>query len=112
MNLTCRFSLVGNGEPLIHASNAAERRGLNLSSSYRVVVGNILIEDFNVHVISDVLDIDVVGLIPPRRLARVLFDSCLESLLSILNNTEGVHFTKELCVTGEFGLDNSQAKTS
>jgi len=110
MDLASSLTLISNREPLIQASGNADRGQLHLAGTNSVVGSNIFIEDFDGHVVSDVLDIDFEHLVPLRGLACVLLHLGLVALLSVLNDTEGVHLAEELSVASEFGFHYGKLK--
>jgi len=79
-----------------------------LTSTYSVIVGNIFIEYLDEHIVADILNFDVISLVPLGHLARILLDGRLECLLPVVDNAEGVHLSKELSITGQTCLDNSE----
>jgi len=110
MHLASRLTLISNREPLIQASLDAEGRQLHLAGTDGVVGSNIFIEHFDAHVVSDVLDVDFEHLVPLRVLACAVLHLGLVALLSVLNDTEGVHLAEELSVASEFGFHYGKLK--
>lgn len=99
MDLTSRLTLVSDGKPFVQASRKAERRALDLASTNSIVIGDVFIKYFNPHIVSDVLDVKLISLVPHGSLSCVILNSSLVSFLSVLDDTEGVHFAKELSIT-------------
>lgn len=112
MNLTGSFAFVSDGEPFVHTSGKAERGSLEHDGTDCVIISNIFIENLDSHVISNVLNIDVVGLIPDGGLSSVLLGHGLEFLLTVLNKAEGVHLSEEFGITGKLGFDDSESELS
>lgn len=83
-----------------------------MACSYGIVIGNVFIEYFDPHVVSDVFNVDIESLIPNRLLTGVVFHCSLEAFLSILNDTEGIHLAKEFSVTSKSSLYNSETQFS
>jgi len=79
-----------------------------LTSTYSVIVGNIFIEYLDEHIVADILNFDVISLVPLGSFSRILLDGRLECLLPVVDNAEGVHLSKELSITGQTCLDNSE----
>jgi len=110
MELTSLLALVGDGKPIIQASGKAERGALDLSGTDGVVGSHVFIENFQPHIVSDVLDVYLVSLVPDGGLSSVVLDSRLITLLSVLDDAEGIHFTKPLSIASELSLHNSEAQ--
>jgi hypothetical protein len=104
VQLTGHLSLKSQGEPLIHTTGDSESADLSLEGADGFVLGDILIEAFEDHVVTNVLHIELESLVPDRGLSSVLLDDSLEAGLSELNNAEGIHFAHELGVSSQFGL--------
>ena len=82
MNLTGRFTLVLNRKPVIDSVSDTEGGKFDSSLANFVIGTGVLIEDLNCHVVSNVLHIDVEGLVPNGRLTSSILDSSLEVLLA------------------------------
>ena len=61
------------------------------------------------HIIANVLDVDVEDLLPLGSLAGTLESASAQFLLASLDLDPGVHFAKPLCVAGQCGLNDVQA---
>ena len=85
---------------------------MNRAGTYQVTGGDILVEDLECHVITDVFHIDLEGLVPERRLASSLKGSGLVLLLAGSEDAVGVHLGEELGVTSELRLDHVNAQAS
>ena len=82
MNLTGRFTLVLNRKPVIDSGSNTEGGKFDISLANFVIGTGILIEALNRQVVSNVLHIDVKGLVPNGRLTSSILDSSLEVLLA------------------------------
>ena len=82
MNLTGRFTFVLNLKPVIDTVVDTEGGKFDSSLANFVIGTGVLIEDLNCQVVSNVLYIDVEGLVPNGRLTSSILDSSLEVLLA------------------------------
>ena len=82
MNLTGRFTLVLNRKPVIDSMVDAEGGKFDSSLANFVIGTGVLIEALNRQIVSDVLHINVEGLVPNGRLTSSILDSSLEVLLA------------------------------
>lgn len=99
VNSTTLLTLVLKIEPLVHATVHAEARNLHNNGADQVTCGHILVHDFDVNIVTDVLDVNVDGLVPLRKLTGALEHLGLEILVACHNLAEGVHLRKHFCVT-------------
>lgn len=112
MDLAALFSLVLNGEPLIDSSAHGKGRDLDGGFTNQVTSGNIFVENLDNHVVSNVLDVNVEGLVPLWRFTRTLEHVGLILLLASRDDAVGIHFTEELSITSELRFDNFEPKGS
>ena len=68
--------------------------------TYQVTRCYVLIHDLNGHIVANVLDINIKGLVPLGNLATALNRSSLKLLLSSLKDAVGVHLAEGLGVSG------------
>jgi hypothetical protein len=83
-----------------------------LAGTDSIIVSDIFIEHLDEHIVTNVLNFDVVSLVPFGRLSCVLLHGCLECLLPVVDNAERVHLSEELRVAGQTRLNNSETKLS
>ena len=82
MNLTGRFTLVLNRKPVIDSVVDAEGGKFDSSLANFIIGTGVLIEALNRQIVSDILHINVEGLVPNGRLTSSILDSSLEVLLA------------------------------
>ena len=80
--------------------------------SYRIGICDILVHNFDCHVVADILHVDVEAFVPSGRLSCTLFRRRSMLLLAGLNDDIWVHLAKEFCVSGETRLNDFKAQVS
>ena len=100
VNLARRFATVSNLEPLIDTLSDTEGGQLEGGLTNLVIRAGILVEHFDVNIVTDVLDINVEGLVPDGGLTCTILHERLEVLLTGRDLTVRVHLTECLGVTG------------
>ena len=80
--------------------------------TYRIAGRNVFIQDLNEKIITDVLDIKVERLVPPRGFAGALQGAGAELLLASLQSAVRVHLTEDLSVARKTCLDNLNLEAS
>ena len=108
MDLTSLLSFEANLEPLINAVSDAKSRQFHSGLADNIIIDNILFHDLDGQIVTNVLDIDLEGLIPNWGLASAVLGVGLELLLTSRDFAVWVHLTECLCVTCQFGLNHSQ----
>ena len=98
MDLTGRLALVSNLEPFVDTVVDAEGGELDGGDTDNVVAANILVVHLDRQIITDVLDINVEGLVPDGGLASSVLDVSLEVLLARNDLYVGVHLSEGLHV--------------
>ena len=103
---------MSNLVPVINASVDAECGKFDRCLTNFVVRAGVFVKDSDREVVTDVLDVDIEGLVPDWRLASSVLDSRLEILLASRNFTIGVHLAEGLRVTSQSRLDHCQGERS
>jgi hypothetical protein len=109
-NTACLLAFPLDVEPLVDTGADAKSRKLELDIADIVALRHILVFDSDEKIVADVLHINGPNLIPLGSLARAVLNFGFVLLLAILKFTVGVHLAEHFGVTGQFGLDNVQAK--
>ena len=78
-----------------------------------VIDGHILIHDFHVNLVINVLNLEVEFLVVPLRgLARLVDNSRLLLLLQVSEHAVGVHLAEHLCVARQFSLNQMNGEVA
>lgn len=108
-DLTRLLALVVDRKPFIDTSIDAKSWDFDCARSYLLTAHCVFIEYNYLHIIANVLDVDVEDLVPLGSLACTPERECAQFLLSSLDLSPGVHFGEPLCVAGQLSLDNVEA---
>ncbi len=88
-------------EPVVTSLAIAKRSKFDCSLSDKITVTHILVKNFEVHVVPDILDVDFEKFIGPFGIfARILHRLGTDALLASVDHNVGVHLTEGLGVTG------------
>ena len=111
MKLTNLLPLVVKREPIIDTgTRGAQGRCLDVHLTDLIITFRAFVPDYDYHVITDILDIDIKCFVPLWVLA--ILCRSLELLLSILYRDEGVHTSEGRCISREASLDDLEVKGS
>ena len=112
VNLTGGLSLKSESEPFIETSRKGKSADLSLEGANGFVFGNIFVKNLENHIIANVFDVKFKGLVPDGDLAGILLYDSLESLISVINDCEWVHLSKELGVSCQFSFHDREVKSA
>ena len=94
MDGSCLLTFVLEGEPLINTAIDTERGQLDLCRSNVVTGRDIFIPYRDFHVVTEIFDVDVEGLVPFWRLSSAVQCISFDLLHSCFNDAIWVHFAK------------------
>ena len=101
------LSLEVDLEPIITTLSHAKRGKFDCGLSNKIAITHVFVKNFEVHVIADVLDIDLEKLVGPFRcFAGVLHGLCTDALLASVDHDVGVHLAESLGVARELSFED------
>ena len=103
---------MGHLEPLIDSIVYAEGGKFDGSLTNFFIRGNILVHHLDGQIITNILDVEIEGLVPDGLLACSVLDVGLELLLAGADLNIGVHLTESLRVTRQACLDHCQGNSA
>jgi len=96
--------------PLIKVARLTQGAEFDGGLGHEVTRGEIFVVDDHFQVVAHILHINVKGLVPAGRLARILHRSSSKLLHAGRQNHIRVHFGPEIGVSGQASLNNFETE--
>lgn len=105
VDLARLLATVRDWEPVIEAAVDAQRRDLDLCGADGVASRHVLIKDCDIHIVSDVFNVNVENFVPIRHFTLALLGLSAYFLFTSHDLSPWVHFGEPLGVTSKFGFN-------